>query len=230
VFRAENGLPGFDGELVAFGTGQFLTPELLSRKIAATTGIHWYRSYERVEKLISDYNLLYGGIDSNSITKRLRAPNGIMSNIALRMASEMSCMVTAYDFSRPKADRRLFPHVETSFRPIDDNGYEVPQAQAAIKRNIQALHERLLGEELVDGDPELERTYLLFLETFRELRATNNTSLTYSCQARWDRDKGPSDGWDLPASRIIDRDSDYTIRSWMAVMTYLLADWKFLHE
>jgi nucleoside-diphosphate-sugar epimerase len=36
------------------------------------------------------------------------------------------------------------------------------------KANIQHLHERILGEKLDIDDPEIDRTYQLFLETWKE--------------------------------------------------------------
>ena len=35
---------------------------------------------------------------------------------------------------------------------------------------------------------------------------------------------------DLPQDQVIDSDRNYTIRAWMAVMTYMLSDWKYLYE
>ena len=34
----------------------------------------------------------------------------------------------------------------------------------------------------------------------------------------------------LPDGRRINRDSEYTIRAWMAAVSYLLADYRFLYE
>ena len=34
----------------------------------------------------------------------------------------------------------------------------------------------------------------------------------------------------LPDGRRINRDSEYTIRAWMAAVSYLLADYGFLYE
>src|SRR5262249_10454568 len=76
-----------------FGTGQLLTPELLARKVTATLGFHWWR-YDKQDLLPTDYNLLYGGIDSTNVVQRLTSPNGIINAISQRMATEMSCYGT----------------------------------------------------------------------------------------------------------------------------------------
>jgi hypothetical protein len=44
----------------------------------------------------------------------------------------------------------------------------------------------------------------------------------------WNCGLSLDDGKALPDS--IRRDSNYVIRSWMAVVTYLLLDYRFLHE
>jgi len=38
------------------------------------------------------------------------------------------------------------------------------------------------------------------------------------------------EGVELPEEQQIRRDDNYNIRAWMAVVTYLLADYKFLYE
>jgi hypothetical protein len=93
------------------------------------------------------------------------------------------------------------------------------------------LHARFFGETLSSTDPEIERTYQLFVDTMRAGRAaitadTENSWLTWSCQAR----VNPATGEDLPMSQRIDQDPQYVIRSWMAVVTYLLSDYRFLHD
>jgi hypothetical protein len=198
---------------------------MLARNIAAVMGFHWWRG-DKLEWLTNDYNLLYGGIDSDAVTTRLGTPNGIMINVAARMSAEVSCAGVAYDFTKARDARALFPYVDPSYRPLDDNGYEIPEAISRIRHNIQYLHQRILGETLSDSDPELDRTYQLFLETWRELHGIGDGSLQWDCQGRWDRTTFK----DLPMDQIIDNDRNFTIRSWMAVVTYLLSDYKFLYE
>ena len=46
------------------------------------------------------------------------------------------------------------------------------------------------------------------------------------CQAH----KDPITGMELPGERVINRDTRFTIRAWMAVMAYLMMDYKFMYE
>lgn len=213
------------------GTGRLSTPELLERKVEAVTGAKWARGWDRAGYLSSDYEILYGGIDSDTVTDRLTAPNGVMANVARRMANEVSCSVTAWDFTKPADQRRLFPDVSLEDVPETESGDPVPAAVERIKENIRYLHAHVLGESLEPGDAELERTYTLFYDTWKEgapkvASDELSTGLPWQCRGRTDA----STGEDLPDDQQINNDENYAVRSWMAVMTYLLSDYRFLYE
>lgn len=214
--------------LADVGIGRMLTPEMLNRKIAAVTGVRWRKRYnwdEQHDWLSEDYNILYGGIDSTSTITRLQAANGLIASVASRMANEMSCSITAWDFTKGKSLRLYFPHVELDQVP-ESAGAEVPGSVAAIKKNIQYLHQLFLDEDLALDDPEIDRTYHLFLDTWHEVSQSGNNELEYACSGRW----SPIDGSELPEDVRIEDDPNFTLRSWQAVMTYLMSDYKFLYE
>lgn len=218
-------------ELTAVGTARLSTPELLARKIEAVTGVRWVRPWDLSEYLKTDYKILYGGIDSDSITQRLGRLNGIMASVSARMANEVSCAVTAWDLTRPTDKRALFPKVTLETVPLGPTGDEIPDSIADIKANIQHLHERVLGEKLDPSDPEIERTYQLFLETWKEGAANvaagkENAWLSWQCMVRVD----PNTQVELPEAQQFGDDTTYVVRAWMAVVTYLLSDYKFLYE
>jgi hypothetical protein len=222
-------------ELAEIGMGRLLIPEQLNRKIEAITGQPWRQGLDGTDYLLEEYNLLYGGIDSDTTVQRITEPNGIMANIAMRMANEISCWTTAADFALDPADRSLFPFVDPTFEPEDANGFEVNGAAAAIRANIQFLHQRLLGEYLSLNDPEINRTYELYLETWRAGQAAmtipveeggEGMGLPGQCQATQDYWTGEP----YPEEQQVTSDDNYSIRAWMAVMSYLLSDYRFLHE
>jgi len=231
-------------KLAEVGMGRLMTPEQLHRKVQAVVGYPWRpRAFEdggwtNDFLLRSDqYRLLYGGIDSNDVVKRVTTPNGIMANIGERMANEMAVIATPRDLWKPKEERRLFPYVEPTFEPEDKNGFEISSSVVEIKKNIQHLHKVILGESLPDGHPEIERTYKLFLDTYREgvkgmtssdemVKNQYPTYLPGPCQVH-------NDYWtrvELPDEDKLTDDPNYVIRSWMSVMTYLLSDYQFLYE
>jgi hypothetical protein len=232
-FRAVNITPTSDASRVAvldnLGTGRLLTPELLARKIQATTGLAWTHGWDDGQYLLDDYRILYGGIDSDEINVRLDTPNGVMMGVATRMANEVACNVTAWDFTKDPSQRLLFPLVTLEHVPEAETGDPIPASIDAIKKNIQSLHQQLLGEPLDIGDPEIAATYSLFHDTWREgvaAVAANSEPEWLPCGAS----KDPLTGADLPDAQQINTDKRYTVRAWMAVITYLLSDYRFLYE
>lgn len=229
-FRAAESDGASEATLRQAGLGHLLTPEQLARKIRATVGMSWTRSYNQDEMLLNDYQLLYGGIDSFGTTSRLRDANGVISAVGLRMASDMACRAVTVDLSLPTAQRRLFPEVEPSYVPETPEGFAVAEARASIRANLAWLHYRLLGEELADDSPELEATWQLWYDTWLEYRdgvaaGTLSSTLPYQCDATED----PITGIDLPSELRVTRETG-TIHAWMAVVSYLLADPRFLYE
>ncbi len=237
-YRAANAgelTPEREAELADVGTGRLLTPEQLHRKIEAMTGQPWRNNGNDLLLEFDEYRIFYGGIDSNDVTERITDPNGIMANVASRMGNEMACWTVAGDFAKDPSDRKMFPFVELGFEPEDENGFEVSGASSAIRANIQYLHQRLLGEFVELRSPEVDATYDLFLQVWKDGQAFTGlpieeggypTALPGACQATADF----WTGMPLPEERQITDDPSYTIRAWMAVTSYLLSDYRFLHE
>lgn len=210
------------GKLDAYGTGRLSTPESLVFKLRAVVGFDWVR-YDRQPALTTTYDILYGGIDSDAVTQRLEQPNGVMSAVMSRMANEVACQATAWDFMQALDQRKLFPNVEVTDTPAT--------APDKIRANIRYLYAHVLGEHLAEGSPEVERVYALFDETWQEGTAkvaakTLGNTPPWNCRGRWDRRTGV----ELPEGQRLEDDKNYTIRSWMAVVTYLLSDYRFLYE
>ncbi|MBV1857433.1 MAG: DUF1588 domain-containing protein [Nannocystaceae bacterium] len=225
-------------ELENVGMGRLLTPEQLHRKIRAVTGFEWSTNpVDGTDYLLSEdqYMTLYGGLNSDDIISRVTEPNGIMANVAKRMANQMSCDATPWDFSKPASERILFPLVETTMQPEDLNGFEIPSASSAIRNNIQFLVSRLWGEYLDAGDPEIERIYQLFLDVWRDgqlgLQREDDDPERYGTGlGNCTLGTNPATGEELPEDQRLGEDPGYTIRAWMAVTNYMLSDFRFLHE
>jgi hypothetical protein len=224
-FRAKNATPltvEMETELSTFGTARLLTPEHLNRKIEATTGVRWQRRPDRPDYLLDDYRIFYGGIDSDLVTQRVTEPNGVMASLAQRMAYEVACSSVPYDFSKPAHERVLFPNINRD-TPLSDSSDQVRDA-------VRHLHQRLLGEEVVNED-ELAATMAVLIESYDLGRAgladeTVPQELAQPCRLFNDRITGDS----LPQERRINGDPEYTIRAWMAAVSYLLSDYRFLYE
>lgn len=264
-FRAVNAVEGISPDdltrLGEVGLAKLLTPEQLHDKILAIFGVPWadtgvdpdnplspktepYLKY-RGQNLgtTGTFQLFYGGVDFNNVSARIHDPNGLMAAVAERMANEMSCLAVPADLARAPESRRLFDIVTIDGQEYDpvnlapeSGGLAVPGAVAGIKQTIADLHNKVLGEQLSVDDPEVERTYQLFLETWRE--GTTKMELEpddadFVGSALPDGCRVTRDYWtgrDLDEELQVIDDENYTIRSWMAVMTYLLSDYRFLYE
>lgn len=214
-------------ELADMGTARLLPPEALHRRLEATLGVGWKKN--GTDALLSgDYfKFFYGGIDSVSVTDRLTDMNGVMANVADRMANEMACTMTAFDFTRPREERVLFPEVELTDVP------GAPGVDAAVRANLVYMHDHLLGEALAPDDPEIERSYDVFKAVWADGQAglllpetPYPTALPGPCRAT----TNPITGEAIPTEQQLVEDPDYTVRAWMAVTAYMLGDFRFLYE
>lgn len=226
-FRAdgivEGATPTEAAELANIGTARISTPEVLTRKILAVTGVPWSHEWDLKDWLLTDYRILYGGIDSDIVVDRLTTPNGVMAAVQQRMANETACEAAAWDFLQPQAQRFLFRYVE-----LTDTAQSNPDA---VRKNAQYLHAQILGEDLPLADPEIDRTVQLFTDTITEgaqkiTAGTLSGSLPWACQGR----RNPVTGEVLADTAKLTQDKDYVVRAWMAVVTYLLSDYRFLYE
>lgn len=215
------------------GSARLLSPELLHRKLHALFGFEWrgpldsystsFRNAATARLLNARlyYQQLYGGIDSLSVTERLTDPNGLMAKVQERMANEMACYAVPNDFLEATSGRRLFPYVETT--TTTDNS-------AAIRMNLQYLHRYLLGEELALDSAELNYSYELFSAVLTEGRANlANRTETAPLPTRCRRTRHLFTGETLSGGGLTN-DPNYTLRAWIAVVAYLLSDYRFLYE
>jgi hypothetical protein len=222
------------------GAIRLLTPEMLQRKLTATLGFGW----DELEDNEKDNRIMFGGIDSDSVTTRINEPSGLMIAMQELMATEMACRATAFDFTKARTpelnERRLFKFVSPDIQPVNQDGFEIASNVEAIKTNIQYLHSILLSEDLPLNSAEIEASYQLFLSTWEtgqillanpddyDPRPSSNIPSSH-CRGYYDWEKG---GWPnvIDEEVRITSDSNYVIRSWMAVMTYLLSDYRYIYE
>ena len=134
--------------LASAGARRLLTPEELYFKTVALTGFGWQRwkryPWDGPGAVLNwtntdwQYGLLYGGIDSDGITKRGRDLTSVMAGVAKRHAAATSCPVVMKDFYLVEEDERvLLGGVDLGVSPIwefgterDITGSSRPQAEA----------------------------------------------------------------------------------------------------
>jgi hypothetical protein len=88
-----------------------------------------------------------------------------------------------------------------------------------------------LGEGLAGSDAEIAATMVVLMEAYNlggQGIADGSVSeeLAGPCRLFNDRMTGDS----LPQERHVNRDNDYTVRAWMAAVSYLLSDYRYLYE
>ena len=135
-----------------------------------------------------------------------------MGAIMRIQANRMACIHAVREFwEHSEESPPLFPHVDED--TVDE---------AAVRANLVHLHDLILGQQLAPDDPEIDRSYGLFDVTQREGAARvemgEDNRLVYDCRRNVQ----------LPEGQEFPLDHDYVMRSWQAVVTYLLRRPEFL--
>ena len=143
--------------------------------------------------------------------------NTLMSTVVNRMDNETACTMATADFQRAQGERFLFPQVEVSDLPTTTQG------EANIRANMVYLHDHLLGEALTTDHTEIDATFALFQSIYQQ-RITDNRNIWFGADAH----ETCLMDWDDPDR--IQTDDNHTIHAWMAVLIYLLGDYKFLYH
>jgi hypothetical protein len=183
------------------GAGRILTAEELDRKITSVSGGNYqWRGPNSNSGLRGRHYMLYGGIDSDEVILRPTDPTSMIDGIQERISNQVACQIVAEDLYN---NGTLFPFADETNLPDGGAG------ENAIRQNIQFLHRHLLGEDLPLTDTEIANTFQLFAD----VRAEGETAIPSQC-----RGGGPT------------TDTNGTVIPWMAVVTYLLADYRFVYE
>lgn len=245
---AENIAPEQLKKFGALGLARLLTPEEMTRKIANVLHVEWRNEINddpRSFKLLNpdEYQLLVGGIDNVNVTKRGKEVSGIVNNVYERMGNELACTVVGNEFAIGKDGRAFFTGIDANIEPADANGFELPQNAQMIKEQLKLLNLRILGEQYDAANPEIERQYKLFLDVWTD----GKKAMKIKTPEGEEPTTSPV-GETLPGNCVSGRnyltgaelpkieegkpgygdDKLYTKRAWMAVVSYLLSDQKFI--
>ena len=263
-FRADaltEGNPVRTFALAHAGAKRLLTPEELSHKTAALTGFDWRRSKPDGWDRLADrrnwtnaergYGLLYGGIDSDGITKRGRDFTPVMAGVANRMAAAASCPVVLKDFYLlPEAERRLFGGIDVSVSP-GTAGRLTPAAERIVRRKLVELQDKLLGVVAAPDSPDIDTALSLFVEVWRTTDSGSRFPGDGRCAPHRDEhyfdgiadniwrdeldESGRPKGWDWDRMHHFlweetDRSDPHGLaRTWMVILAYLMTDPRYLH-
>ena len=231
--RSATATPGDEAaEAIAahLGAVSLATPEQLDRRLTSALGTPWeFRQSDHPFLNARRFLLLYGGIDSDSMTVRIREPSALMGGIIELMANDVGCRFAGRELHEEVENNRgwqeLLPGVSASDVPSD------PQGEARIREAIEGLHLRLLGPGSASSPGEIEFTYELFVALHQQglegiERGEISKSITNHCGLHG------GDSVTLPRDERSARKTDdlYTVRAWAGVLSYLLQSYDFLYE
>ena len=233
------------------GARRLLTPEELARKTLAITGMLWGREINNAElsyasslrtDLTDAYRLLYGGIDSDGITERARDLTSVMAGVAKRHAVQVGCPVVLRDFYLVSdTERRLFGGIAAT-----------ETGAAAVKAKLVELHEMLLGVRVAADSADVEAAYQLFVDVSQRRRGAGNSRFEWwRCSFSHDHyyfrgilddaleRHENEDGWwwhqmdwdrvdPFMNSRNL-ADPNRAAQAWVAVLTAMLMDYRYLY-
>ena len=176
------------------GAWRLLTPEELARKTAAVTGFQWGRHIRthcyagatlatlecnRIPSaLTNEYQMLYGGIDSDGITERARDITSVMAGVAKSHAVQVSCPVVMREiYLLPDAERRLFAGIDLHVTPVSEfsRTFEIVASSRSTMETHSLQGHLTAGEKTVSlaflndyGDEASDRNVLLDRLTVRQ--------------------------------------------------------------
>ena len=236
------------------GMERLLTPEELKRKTDAITGFVWGRRSRRwidgetsnLDAAIarrSEYELVYGGIDSDGIPTRAAETTPLMAAVAQSHAMEVSCPIVAREFYLwPERQRRLFRGIGLDDSPATEVG------SAAIKRKLAELHNKLFGVAAAVGSPDVEEAYQLFVEVWNRKRSTEGDRFPGPIRCQFWSDhlyfEGIADdavrynkwgqtewNWDRAWALYPgdEPDPQHVARTWVVTLAFLLSDYRYLY-
>jgi len=104
------------------------------------------------------------------------------------------------------------------FRGIDKNTTNPTK----LKNKIVELYDRFLGEKLITTSLDVVDTYDMLVLTAKERRAAGHDWATGDVECPWEEDEG----W----MNYDATDRQGMIYAWTDVISFLLTDYKFIHE
>ncbi|MEO0575542.1 MAG: HYR domain-containing protein [Pseudomonadota bacterium] len=183
-----------------YGTARLLTPEELDRRIGALIGDGYRWEGPNSRGGLADDYRLLYGGINSDDVVEREAAPNSLLD-ATQTRIGLQIACERVALELNGGDGNLFPVVGIADTP--------PSAENAIRDNLVHLHRLLLGEDLAADDPEIDSSYQLFLD----VRDTGEDGIANAC-----RGGGGA------------TDNNGTVIPWMAVVSYLMSDYRFFYE
>ena len=263
------------------GVERLLSPEELARKTDSITGYRWGRHTKGFIHDVGnldgegygrggEYELLYGGIDSDGISRRARSVTPLMAAVAQSHAIRTSCAIVQREFFMwSDQQRRLFDGITAHATPVSGLSASAagltpelraehpstlpafrafPSGPMQIRRKLVDLHWKLFGVTVPIDSPDIEQAYSLFVSVWERKRGAEGPDFSDSKTLCPIEDSQYFEGiiedvvaTDEKGNSVIDwnrvkaswnfdmQDSNYTVRTWVVVLSYLMTDYRYLH-
>jgi hypothetical protein len=178
-----------------------------------------------------------GGTDWISVADRFREPTPLLGRVIERVAGEVSCMAVMQDAATvDPVDRLLFTGQADLPSALDANDNENPATALSIRLQLQRLFKVVLQREVAVDSADLDDAYGMLVDAERTGRTlidvgTAVPALPARCRA--------TQSLAIPAvpyptadgSKVrLTADPEYTLRAWVAVVSYLISDASFFLE
>lgn len=236
-------------EFYNVGKGTLLTPEQLNRKMLAVFGEPYTntRFDDRPNRLLGDYNLMFGGIDSDMVTQRMTTVNTMMMQVTNRMGNEFTCRYLFDQFLLPANERFLFKGIELTDVPLmptrerigRDEIYNRLQVNPqGIQQQIVDLYWVLFGKQYELDHVEITSAYQLFLDVWHMRINDDRFGSSVRTSTNIVENEPYEEYCQLPNSNLVPDmyttepflNPQQTFRSWSAVLMYMMTDYEFLHR
>lgn len=210
--------------LADVGVAHTLTPTQLYARIEESTGLRWRPDAGGSVTTLPTLELMFGEIDSLTVTTRIDEANGLLSNYITRMADQVACGLVPVEYAMPPGDRKMLPKITFAQTEASAAG------EAAIRDNIRYLHDHLFSAWPAVNDEEVDTLFDLFVAARADGAARVASGETSASMPSYCRRSSFFDGSPIPEEDRLTEDPDYIARAWIAVVSTLLADYRFIHE
>ena len=238
------------------GAKRLLTPEELDRKTGSLTGYKWRRWIDKegpsLDRRIrtaftDDYELLYGGIDSQTNLIRSRDVTAIIAAVAKAHAIRSSCLIALREFYLlPQQGRYLFDGIDIDTAP------ETTDGERTIRNKLSELHFKFFGIEVGPDSEDVDTAFALFVETLARKQGDKLAGTAFRDGNRCDTSsdmlllEGVVDppivieGEGYFEERYVQNDPDgilnktyedpdHLARTWVVVLAYMMMDYRYLY-
>ena len=240
------------------GVGRLLTPEELDKKVYALTGYRWSAFYDKnISSLLDSYYMFYGGIDSDGVDKRVDELTALMSAVVSRMANEIACPIAIKELDSDQ--RVLFSDIDPRLEPISaQNNLSIKKEIQNLHKkllnedldlddveiestfhlfyDVWNMRKSFNQQGLDDGSLKHYSDYLYAEKQYDENLSYEEFCFTDTTRFKddvwdsidWDADK---DSPNSPYNKLgVFYNPKQTMRAWIAVLTYMFNDYRFIVE